>query len=222
MSSQLSAQNLDANANATTHSTKARNADLHGFVPDSCSVALLLIDVINDLEFEGGEKLLPHALPMARRLAALKKRAHEAEIPVVYVNDNMGRWQSDFHAVVDGCCDEDVRGHEIANLLKPDAQDYFVLKPKHSGFYSTTLDLLLQYLGARTVILCGLAGDICVLFTANDAYMRDFEIIVPCDGLASESEANNAHALEIMQRVLKAQTPTIEELDLIALLNCEI
>lgn len=215
MSTHSSTDDLNANA------TRARNADLHGFVPDSCAVALLLIDVINDLEFDGGEKLLPHALPMAKRLAALKKRAHEAEIPVVYVNDNMGRWQSDFHVVVDGCCDKNVRGHEIANLLKPDEQDYFVLKPKHSGFYSTTLDLLLQYLGARTLILCGLAGDICVLFTANDAYMRDFNLIVPRDGLASESEANNAHALEIMQRVLKAQTPTIDELDLTALLNCE-
>lgn len=215
MSSHASSHDSYNHANAT----KTRNADLHGFVPDSCAVALLLIDVINDLEFDGGENLLPHALPMAQRLAALKTRAHETKIPVVYVNDNMGRWQSDFHAVVDACCDNQVRGHEIANLLKPDEQDYFVLKPKHSGFYSTTLDLLLQYLGARTLILCGMAGDICVLFTANDAYMRDFEIVVPSDGLASESEANNAHAIEIMQRVLKAQTPTIEELDLAALLK---
>ncbi len=219
MSSNPSTQDLSGNANQTAPNGKDRNADLHGFVPDSCTVALLLIDVINDLEFDGGEKLLPHALPMAKRLATLKKRAHEAKIPVVYVNDNMGRWQSDFHAVVDACCDSRVRGHEIANLLKPDDQDYFVLKPKHSGFYSTTLDLLLQYLGARTLILCGMAGDICVLFTANDAYMRDFNIIVPCDGLASQSEENNTHAVEIMQRVLKAQTSKIEELDLPTLLK---
>ncbi len=215
MSSHASPPDSQNRANAT----KTRNADLHGFVPDSCAVALLLIDVINDLEFDGGEKLLPHALPMAQRLAVLKTRAQETKIPVVYVNDNMGRWQSDFHAVVDACCDDRVRGHEISNLLKPNEQDYFVLKPKHSGFYSTTLDLLLQYLGARTLILCGLAGDICVLFTANDAYMRDFNLVVPRDGMASESEANNTHALEIMQRVLKAHTPSIEELDLPALLK---
>ena len=117
----------------------ARNADLHGNVPENARAALLLVDVINDMEFEGGEKLIRHALPMARRLARLKARARAVGIPAVYVNDNFGRWRSDFRVVVEHCLTSGVRGEEVARLLRPHDDDYFVLKPKHSGFYATTL-----------------------------------------------------------------------------------
>src|SRR6185369_6580115 len=110
----------------------AKNEDLHGNAPDKSDVALLLIDVINDLEFEEGEQLLKHALPMARQIAKLKSRAKERGIPVVYVNDNFGRWRSDFTAQVEHCLKDGVRGQPIAELLKPGKDDYFVLKPKHS------------------------------------------------------------------------------------------
>src|SRR5687768_15892088 len=96
--------------------------------------ALLLVDVINELEFEGGEKLLPHARPMARRIAALKARAVKAGVPCVYVNDNFGQWRSDFRGLVERCLTADVRGQEIARRLAPGEDDYFVLKPLHSGF----------------------------------------------------------------------------------------
>lgn len=192
----------------------AKNEDLHGNVPDTSPVALLLIDVINDMEFDTGRDLLKNALPMARRLAALKKRAEEAGVPVIYVNDNFGRWQSDFNKLLRHCLEEDVCGKPLAEILKPEEDDYFVLKPKHSGFFSTTLDTLLEYLGARTLILTGLTGDICVLFTANDAYMRDFNLIIPSDCVASSTSEGNEHALELMARVLKADTTPSTELDL--------
>ena len=108
----------------------ANNPDLHGNVPESSHNALLLIDVINDLEFEGAEQLLRHALPMARRLARLKSRARRAGIPAIYVNDNFGRWQSDFRRVVAHCLEDGVRGETIVKLLEPKDDDYFVLKPK--------------------------------------------------------------------------------------------
>jgi nicotinamidase-related amidase len=191
----------------------ARNEDLHGNVPDKSDVALLLIDVINDLEFEGGDELLKYALPMAERIAAFKRRAQEAGIPVIYVNDNFGKWQSNFSKILTHCLEEDVRGKPIVQLLKPGADDYFVLKPKHSGFFSTTLDTLLDYLQAKTLILTGLAGNICVLFTANDAYMRDFRLVIPTDCIASNTAEDNEHALEIMQTVLKADTRPSVEID---------
>jgi nicotinamidase-related amidase len=192
----------------------AKNEDLHGNVPDKAEVALLLIDVINDLEFEDGERLLEHALPMAERLAALKRRAKEAGIPAIYVNDNFGRWQSDFNKLLAHCLEEDVRGKPLVEQLKPEEDDYFVLKPKHSGFFSTTLDTLLEYLQARSLILTGVAGNICVLFTANDAYMRDFHLVVPSDCVASNSPEENEHALELMKTVLKADIRSSTELDL--------
>jgi nicotinamidase-related amidase len=194
-----------------------KNEDLHGSVPDTADVALLLIDVINDLDFEGSEALFEHALLMAKRIAALKARAKRAGIPVVYVNDNFGRWQSDFKKQVKHCLEDDVLGKPIAELLQPEDDDYSVLKPKHSGFFSTTLDTLLDYLKVTTLILTGVAGNICVLFTANDAYMRDFNLIVPSDCVASNTVEENEHALDQMKSVLKADITPSTELDIEAL-----
>jgi nicotinamidase-related amidase len=184
----------------------AQNSDLHGNAPDKSDVALLLIDVINDLEFPESDQLLEFALPMARRIAALKQRAKAAGVPVIYVNDNFGRWRSDFRAQVEHCLTDGVRGQPIVELLRPAKDDYFVLKPKHSGFFSTTLDVLLRYLEVKTVILGGMAANICVLFTANDAYMRDLHLVVPADCVASNTAEENAYALAQMQSVLKADT----------------
>ena len=192
----------------------APSHDLHGNAPDQAPVALLLIDVINDLAFAGGKTLLQQALPMAKRLAALKKRAAQCGMPRIYVNDNFGRWQSDFQHVLRHCLDEDVCGKPIAMLLQPDAEDYFVLKPKHSGFYATTLELVLQALGVRTLILTGLAGNICVLFTANDAYMRGYRLLIPADCVASQTVRENTSALHLMQTVLKADVRPSAALDL--------
>lgn len=180
------------------------NRDLHGNAPDKSTVALLLIDVINDLDFPEGEGMFPEALMMARRTALLKHRARHEKIPVIYVNDNFGRWRSDFSAQVEHCLHDGVIGQPIVELLQPDLDDYFVLKPKHSGFFSTTLDTLLQYLGVNTVVLTGIAANICVLFTANDAYMRDFRVIVPSDCVASNTPEETREALEQMRKVLKA------------------
>jgi nicotinamidase-related amidase len=190
------------------------NRDLHGNAPDKSEVALLLIDLINDLEFEGGDQLLLHAGPIVAPIAALKQRSKNLRIPVIYVNDNFGRWRSDFNAQVEHCLRDDVRGRPLANALHPDDDDYFVLKPKHSGFFSTTLDTLLDYLEAKVLILTGIAGNNCVLFTANDAYMRDFRLLVPSDCVASSSEPDNRHALEQMRVVLKADVRPSTTLDL--------
>ena len=197
----------------------AKNEDLHGNVPDTGPVALILIDVINDLEFEGGESLLRYALPMAERIAALKRRAKQHGIPVIYANDNYGRWQSDFTRQVAHCLEDGVRGRPVVELLRPEEDDYFVLKPKHSGFYSTTLDTLLNYLKATTLILTGMAANVCVLFTAGDAFMRDFHLYVPADCVASIDPEENAHALKQMAVVLHADTTPSDQLDLAMLMH---
>jgi nicotinamidase-related amidase len=192
----------------------AKNNDLHGNAPDTAPVALLLIDVINDLEFAGGEDLLTFALPMATRIAALKQRAKRARIPVVYVNDNFGKWQSDFHKLVHHCLEDGVRGEPVVKLLQPDDEDYFVLKPKASGFYCTTLELLLEHLQVSSLILTGMAGNICVQFTANDAYLRDFQLFIPADCVASRTQEENRVALMQMQRFLGADIRESSVIDL--------
>ena len=165
--------------------------------------ALLLIDVINDLAFDGSEALVAQAEPMAGRLATLKRRATAAGIPAIYINDNFGQWRSDFRKTVAHCTSRSSPGRRVSHRLRPTARDYFVLKPKHSGFYDTTLESLLETLRIRRVILTGIAGNICVLFTANDAYMRDLKIFAPADCIVSNTAAENDHALRQVRTVLK-------------------
>lgn len=191
----------------------SNNEDLHGYAPDKSNVALLLIDVISDFEFEDGAKLFKYALPMAKKLAALREKARKAEVPIIYVNDNFGKWQSNFKNLLEHAIHEKVRGSKIVQLLKPDEEDYFVLKPKHSGFYSTTLDILLEHLQCKTLVLTGVTTDICILFTANDAYMRDYKLIVPRDCVAAVEKEENQHALKHIKRVLKADTRPSNSID---------
>jgi nicotinamidase-related amidase len=196
-----------------------KNDDLHGNVPDQCSVAIVLIDVINDMEFDSGDSLFKHALPAAQKIAALRDRARKAKVPVIYVNDNFGKWRSDFRQQLDHVLKDGVRGEPIARLLKPDEQDYFVLKPKHSGFYHTQLDLLIDYLQVRTLILAGFATDMCVLFTVSDAYLRDLNIIVPPDCSAAACAEHHEGAMEHMTRVLHVNATPSAEIDLSKLVN---
>jgi nicotinamidase-related amidase len=192
----------------------AKNPDLHGSAPDKSSVALVLVDVINEMDFPGGDSLARHALPMARRILALKRRAAAAGVPTIYVNDNFGIWRSDFRKLVAATLNGRSRGARIARLLRPGRSDYFVLKPKLSAFYATPLDLLLSYLQVRTLILAGVAANICVLYSAMDAYMRDYHLIVPSDCVASNTLKLNRAALAEMKTILKADTTPSSQLDL--------
>jgi len=194
--------------------TPAKNKDLHGSAPERCPVALLMVDVINDLEFEGGDKLLRHALAMAQRLAALARRARAAGVPVIYANDNFGKWRSDFRMTLEHCLNDGVRGEPIAKLLAPEQSDYFVLKPKHSAFFATTLDTLLKYLEVETLILAGIATDMCVLFTASDAHMRDFHLFVPNDCSAAETRRDHERAMALMKAKFHARIGSSSRLNL--------
>ena len=182
--------------------TRSRRQDETVSVP-AAGTALLLIDVINDLAFEGSENLVAQAEPMAIRLAALKRRAAVAGVPVIYINDNFGQWRSDFRQTVAHCTKRTSPGRLVSQRLRPTSRDYFVLKPKHSGFFDTTLDTLLRALRIRRVVLTGIAGNICVLFTANDAYMRELSIYVPPDCIVSNTPADNEQALQQIETVLK-------------------
>jgi nicotinamidase-related amidase len=182
----------------------AKNKDLHGSAPDKSDVALLIVDVINDLDFPEADQLMRFVAPMSKKLAVLKVRVKEAGIPVVYVNDNFGRWRSDFRRQVEHCAKGKAR--ELVERLRPEEDDYFVLKPKHSGFFSTTLETLLRYLGVKELIVTGIAGTYCVLFTANDAYMRDYKLTVPRDCCISNTREENDQALNLMEKYLRADT----------------
>ncbi len=173
---------------------------------ERCPTALLLIDFISEFDFPEAEGMFHRALAAARAASALRRRAKAAGVPVIYCNDNFGKWRSDFRALLERCLRPGVRGEAIVRLLAPDEQDYFVLKPKHSAFHATSLPVLLSHLGARTLILAGIAGDYCVLFTAQDAYMEGYRVVVPRDCVASEPDRDNQAALAHLEKVCKADT----------------
>lgn len=168
------------------------------------NTALIIIDMINKMDFKGGENLLENTLPITDSLQSFKRDIKKKGLPVIYVNDNFGLWQDNVSDLLDEC--KKGRGKPVIEQMIPDKDDYFIIKPKHSGFFGTQLSILLDQLGVENLILTGVAGDICVLFTANDAYMREYNLWVPEDGTASEHSDDNANALRIMKRSLFAET----------------
>lgn len=165
------------------------------------SKALLIIDMINDLDFSGGEKLLGHSLPVAKNISQIKSFFKQKKLPVIYVNDNFGKWKSSWEEVYEHCSRDNSLGRPVVQMLKPDKDDYFILKPKHSGFYSSSLDVLLDDLKIKELVITGIAGNICVLFTVNDAYMRGYQLHVPSNAIASESLELNDFALAQFKNV---------------------
>jgi nicotinamidase-related amidase len=173
-------------------------------MPASSHTCLLIIDMINEFTFEQAERLFPAIEQTAQRIAALKRSMKKADVPVIYINDNFGTWRSDFRGLVTRCLQDGCRGREVARVLAPDEDDYFILKPKHSAFFATPLELLLNVLDAHRLVLTGVAGNNCVLYTAADAYMREFEVTVPSDCTISLDPEANHTALAHMQETLKA------------------
>lgn len=176
-------------------------------------VTLLLVDVVNDLSFEGGEELVGPAMIAARNVAKLASRARRAGVPVIYANDNFGQWRSDFRSMVARCL-EGGRGEPLVRLLAPHDGDYFVLKPKMSAFFATPLRLLLTRLGTKRLIVCGFAADACVYATAHDAHAYELDVVVPRDGIAAETKARKSWALRQMRDLLSVSTPTCAEIPL--------
>ena len=193
--------------------------DLDGYVPDNARAALLLVDVVNSLDFEDGELLIEPAMAMAEEIQQLKQACRAAGIPTIYANDNFGRWQSNFGQLVDRYLDSGCRGAPVIERLLPQQDDYNILKPKHSAFYATPMNLLLEHLGVEDLIIAGLTTDRCVSFTAHDAYMRDYRLLVPSDCAAAIEITDHQATLETMARVLKADIRPWRDLDIESLAN---
>jgi len=176
------------------------------------SQVVLFIDLLNHFEFPEGRELLAQAMPLAARLAKLKRRARQANIPVVYVNDNFGQWRSDARSILEYCVRGEAIGREFVRAIAPDPEDYFVLKPMHSGFYQTPLDALLRYFGATAITLCGIATNSCIVCTAHDGNMRDLKVTVASDCCAAANVRLHRQALAHMKATAGARIVTAASL----------
>ena len=172
--------------------------------PNSPSFALLIIDIINDFNFNYGDMLLEHTKSIIEPIVELKKYMKKNGYPIIYINDHYNLWQADYDKIIETCKNE--KNEQLIERIKPEQDEYFLIKPKHSAFYGTALNTLLHQLHVEHLILTGIAGNICVLFTANDAYMREYELWIPEDCIASASRDDNQYALTMMNHVLKAST----------------
>jgi nicotinamidase-related amidase len=164
----------------------------------SGGLALVIVDMISSWDFEGADKLAPAALAIAPHIGALKQRCSERGVPAIFVNDNRGRWRSEFRELV-RLSRESETGAKIAQHLQPADDDYSVLKPKQSAFYATPLDLLLRHLRVRRLIVTGVASDQCIAMSAAEARMRDYDVIVPRDAVAAQTAGRNDGALRQLE-----------------------
>jgi nicotinamidase-related amidase len=171
--------------------------------PSPVPVALLLIDVLTTFQFPDGDEILQGALNMRDALVKLKRRAREFRIPVLYVNDNFGDWRSEKEVLMGRCLE--AKGAEFVRPLLPDSEDYFVLKPMHSAFYMTPLEVLLEHLQVETLILTGLTSNSCITATAHDANMRGFDIYIPPDCSTARNATEHAQALAQLEAMAGAK-----------------
>ena len=175
------------------------------------NAALLIIDMVNCYDFENGDELRRRAAAIIDPILHLRAQVEAVGWPVVYVNDNFGEWHSERSLLVERALDQ---GGDVVERIRPNDADYFIIKPHFSGFYATNLPLLLPKLGVSRLIVAGIATDICVLFTAGDAHMRDYALWVPRDAVAAASDERGRWALEIMANSMSARTSATTELSL--------
>jgi nicotinamidase-related amidase len=167
--------------------------------------ALLIVDMVSEYKFPDAERILKGARKAGANIARLKQRAHAAKVPVIYVNDTAGKWESDQRAFVQRCLKPTARGRDIVELIAPAEHDYFMFKPKHSAFFGTPLHTVLQQLNIATLILTGVTSHQCVLFTAMDAHVRDYDLIIPSDCIGAPNATDAKHALYVFSHALNAK-----------------
>jgi len=176
--------------------------------------ALIIIDMITELDFEGAGAMLEEAETAAHAILRLRDAADAADLPVIYVNDNFGEWHSERSRLVERALAAESGSARFVETLKPRDGDYFIIKPQFSGFYATNLPVLLPKLGIDRLILTGMSADICVLFTAADAHMRDYRLWVPADAVAAQTPERRKWALEILRSAMGAEVRQTGALEL--------
>lgn len=181
--------------------------------------AILIIDLLNTFDFDGGHALKEIVAEMVAPLRNFREQARAAEVPVIFVNDNYGRWHDEPSQLIAFAIEG--KGGDVIRQLAPEQDDYFVIKPESSGFYATTLPALLPRLGVSRLVMIGVAADICVLFTAADAHMREYDLWVPRDLVASHHNERARWALEMMQNGMSAEIRPTSELSLAEWLAAE-
>jgi len=171
--------------------------------------ALVVIDMLNTYDFEDADKLVASAEQAVPKIAELIDRARREDVPVIYVNDNYGDWNSS----VDELLENGLNGEhpELVEPIRPPDDVSFVIKARHSIFYGTPLEHLLATHDIDRLVMTGQVTEQCILYSALDAHVRGIDVAVPADAVACIHEDLAEAALRMMETNMGADvTPSAE------------
>ncbi|MEU4358288.1 cysteine hydrolase family protein [Streptomyces virginiae] len=175
------------------------------------STALIVIDMLNTYEHEDAEVLVASVREALPGIATLIEHARASASPVVYVNDNFGEWRSHHGEILDAALAG--RHRSLVEPVAPDENSLFVVKARHSIFFETPLAYLLGQLKAERLVLCGQVTEQCVLYSALDAHIRHFDVVVPDDAVAHIDADLADAALQMMSRNMSADVCTVKDVE---------
>jgi nicotinamidase-related amidase len=174
--------------------------------------AVLVIDMLNRYDHEDADKLAASAADAVPAAARLVDRARRQDVRLIYVNDNYGDWNTSVYELAERALDG--RHPELVGPLLPVGDAAFIPKARHSAFYATLLEYLLESEGIGRIVMTGQATEQCILYSALDAYVRHFHVTVPRDAVAHIHEHLARAALEMIERNMHAEITTADEASL--------
>jgi nicotinamidase-related amidase len=171
---------------------------------------LIVIDMLNRYEHDDGDQLMHSVREVVPALAALIGRARQSDMLTVYVNDNHGDWTAGrsqlAHWALGGA------DPSVIEPILPHDDAPFLVKARHSAFYETQLEYLLRHASIDRVVLTGQVTEQCILYSALDAYIRHFEVVIARDAVAHIHEDLADAALRMMKRNMRACIVASDEL----------
>ena len=165
--------------------------------------ALIVIDMLNQYKHEDADRLAANVEPAVPAIRVLLDRSRDEDVPIIYVNDNYGDWNTSAEEL--GRQALEGRHPELVEPILPPEAASFVIKARHSIFYEKPLEYLLDRTGIDRLVLAGQVTEQCILYSALDAYVRHFEVVVPPDAVAHIHPSLGKAALEMMQRNMSAE-----------------
>jgi nicotinamidase-related amidase len=171
--------------------------------------ALVVIDMLTAYDFPDADELAENARDVVPVIADLIARAQDEDVPIIYVNDNYGDWNSSAEELLQAGLDGE--HPELVEPLRPPDDAMFVIKARHTIFYGTPLEHLLKSHDIDRLVLTGQVTEQCVLYSALDAYVRDLAVAVPTDAVAHIHPDLADAALKMMERNMGADVaPSVE------------
>jgi nicotinamidase-related amidase len=179
---------------------------------DGGATALLVVDMLNPYEHPEAERLAERVADALPGVRTALRRADEAETPVIYVNDNYGDWNSSSEELAR----QAMRGahRELVEPVLPREGRSFVIKARHSTFFQTPLEYLLDQQGIGRIVFTGQVTEQCILYSALDAYVRHFDVVIATDAVAGIYDELGEAALQMMERNMGAELTTAAEVEL--------